>query len=192
MIMDVPTFQSKLQQLVSAWPFYLNVDPELNAIRIALGADNTTRDTTMQTAPAGLQPGNAANTPFTNAVLRLVNAGKAGNLSTITMANIIGGIASPGPPVNTVAPTITYVNGGSGAGTVGAAYASGVGTWVPPAAQNTRTNQWMRNNTTPIAGATAATYTAVAADSGNTIALQVTMTNAGGSTPALSNVAAIA
>lgn len=188
MIVDVTTFQGRLQNLINSWPFYPNVDPELNVIRIALGADATTRDTTLQTAPAGLQPGNALNTPFTNAVLKLVNIGKAGNLSTITMANIIGGI-STAPPQNTAAPTLTLVTGT--AGTVGATYANAFGTWVPPTAQLTMSRQWMSGGS-PIAGATAGTYTIQASDSGNAVLCAVTGMNVSGSTTVNSNSVTIA
>lgn len=179
------------QLILTVGKFYRdpNEAAELNTLRIALGADATTHDATIQLAPPGLQPGNRANSPFVNAVLKLINRGKGGNLSTISMANIIGGIAPPGAPVNTVAPTITYVSGGGGAGTVGASYALNTGTWVPTG--GVRSNQWYSGGVA-IPGATAVTYTAQASDSGSSIYGAVAMTlNGATSQPANSNSVAI-
>ena len=189
MSVDPNTFEGRLQNLVKSWPFYPNIDAELNAIRIALGADTTTRDATLQLPPVGLRPGNVANTPFTNQVLKLVNSGKGGNLSTITMANIIGGI-SMSAPINTVPPALTYISGGTGAGTVGAQYARSLGTWTPSG--GTPSQQWFSGGSA-IAGSTAATYTVQESDSGNSIGCAVTMTlNGMASAPAMSNLVAIA
>lgn len=189
--MDLDTFQSKLQNLVNQWPFYGSWDSELNVIRVALGADTTTRDATLQLPPVGLRPGNAANTPFTNAALKLINQGKAGNLSTISMANILGAVAPPGAPVNIVPPALTYVSGGGGPGNVGSQYAAGPGTWNPNTG-NTRTNQWYSGGAA-IPGSTGPSYTAQASDSGNSIGCAVTMTNNGqASAPAMSNLVVIA
>ena len=51
---------------------YANRVAELTAIATALGSDASTHDTTITTAPAGLQPGNPANSHFTNDVLLVV------------------------------------------------------------------------------------------------------------------------
>jgi hypothetical protein len=158
---------------------------ELNAIAAALASDATTHDTTLSTAPAGLQPGNAANTRFTNDILLIVNAGKAGNLTPLAMGNAItAGLASVIPPVNTTAPAVT------GTGTVGQVLSVTNGNW-----NYTPTSyayQW-RRGATNIIGATASSYTLVAADSGTNVACQVTATNPAGSTAApLSNAIAVA
>lgn len=84
-------------------------------------------------------------------------------------------------PTNTVAPSIFIA---SGDGTVGSSYACNAGTWVPSGATISR--QWLRNGAN-IAGATATSYTAVAADSGTALSCRVTATNAGGSNSAVSN-----
>lgn len=165
---------------------------ELNQLRIALGADASTHDTTLDT-PArstGLQPGAATNSPFINEMLLLINRGKAGNLSTISMANILGSIAPPTAPVNTVPPTITYTSGGSGAGTQpGAVYARGTGTWTPGG--GVPSQQWYRG-ATPIAGSTGVSYSTQAADSGLSISCHVIMTlNGASSAPVASNSVAI-
>ena len=149
---------------------------ELNAIATALGSDPTTHDTTLQTAPAGLRPGNAANTRFTNDILLVVNSGKAGNLTNTQMSNAItAGLANEIPPVNTSAPAVT------GTGTVGNTLSCTQGNWtyVPTA----YAYQWRRNGVN-IGGATAATYLLQAADSGTNITCSVTATNAAGSTVA--------
>jgi hypothetical protein len=180
-------FANQLLLAMGTFPAYANQGSELDAIRLALGADSTSRDTTMQTGPVViLRPGNVLNSPFTNTVLKLINRGKGGNLSTITMANVIGGI-NVLPPVNTVAPTISYVSGGGGAGTVGGQYASNSGTWNPT---GTPTRQWLRNGAN-IAGATGVAYTIIAADSGTSISCRVTMTNSAGSNSVVSNSVAI-
>lgn len=180
------------QLILAVGKFYRdpNEAAELNAIRIALGADATTHDATIQLAPPGLQPGNRANSPFVNAVLKLINRGKGGNLSTISMANIIGGVAPPGAPVNTVPPTISYQSGGGGAGTVGALYIRTVGTWTPTG--GIPSQQWYSGGA-PVPGMTATSYTAQDSDSGNSIACAVQMTlNGQTSAPAMSNLVAIA
>ena len=157
---------------------------ELNAIASALGSDATTRDTTLQTAPAGLQPGNPANSRFTNDILLVVNAGKAGNLTPAQMATAItNGLAQEIPPVNTAAPVA------SGTGTVGLTLSCTTGTW-----QYSPTSyryQWLRNGAN-ILNATASTYVLVALDSGTNVSCQVTATNPAGSASIISNAIAVA
>jgi hypothetical protein len=155
---------------------------ELNAIATALGSDTTTHDTTMQTAPAGLQPGNAANSKFTNDILLVVNAGKGGGLTNAQMATAItNGLANAIPPVNTVAPVV------SGTGTVGQTLSCTQGTWTYG---QTYAYQWLRNGA-PIFGATASTRVLSAADSGFSLSCVVTSTNPAGSTSAYSNAIAV-
>ena len=83
---------------------------ELNAIASALATDPTTHDTTIETAPAGLRPGQAPpiNSKFQNDILAVVNIGKAGGLTPLAMGNAItAGLSSILPPANTAAPAVT-------------------------------------------------------------------------------------
>ena len=155
---------------------------ELNAIATALGSDATTHDTTMQTAPAGLQPGNPANSRFTNDILLVVNAGKGGNLTNAQMASAItGALATVIPPVNTAAPVA------SGTGTVGQTLTCTNGTWQY---SPTFAYQWLRDGVA-VSGATASTYVLVAADSTHSLSCRVTATNPAGSASAASNAIAV-
>lgn len=155
---------------------------ELNAIATALGSDPTTHDTTIQTAPAGLQPGNAANTKFTNDILLVVNSGKGGNLTNAQMAAAItAGLANEIPPVNTAAPVV------SGTGAVGNTLSCTQGIWTYG---QTYAYQWLRNGAN-IAGATAASYVLQALDSTNNVSCRVTATNPAGSAQATSNAIAV-
>lgn len=155
---------------------------ELNAIATALGSDASTHDTTITTAPAGLQAGNPANSRFTNDVLLNVNAGKGGNLTNAAMAAAItAGLANEIPPTNTAAPVA------SGTGTVGQTLSCTQGTWTYG---QTYAYQWLRG-ATPIAGAVATTYVLVTADGGANVSCTVTATNPAGSASATSNAIAI-
>ena len=162
---------------------YPNVAAELTAIATALGSDATTHDTTISTPPAGLQPGNPANSRFTNDVLLVVNAGKGGNLTGAQMAAAItAGLANEIAPINTAAPVA------SGTGTVGQNLTCTQGTWTYG---QTYAYQWLRGGAT-IAGATNAVYALVGADSGNNVSCRVTATNPAGSASATSNAIAVA
>jgi NHL repeat-containing protein len=88
-------------------------------------------------------------------------------------------VASP-PPVTTP-PALTTVGTVTGTAEVGKILTCSNGTW---AGSPTFTRQWLRNGT-PIGGATATTYTLVAADRQTSIQCQVTATNAGGSAVAI-------
>ena len=155
---------------------------ELNAIATALGSDPSTHDTTITTAPAGLQPGNPANSHFTNDVLAVVNAGKAGNLTNAAMAAAItAGLANEIPPVNTAAPVA------SGTGTVGQTLSCTQGTWTYG---QTYAYNWLRNGLT--IGPTGSTYVLQAADSGTNCSCRVTATNPAGQATAISNAIAVA
>jgi hypothetical protein len=157
---------------------------ELNAIAAALATDPTTHDATIETPPAGLRPGDVANTHYTNAVLNVINRGKGGNLRPLDMGNAITAeLSEIFPPVMTSAPVA------SGTGTVGQTLnvTNGNWTYVP----TSYAYQWIRGITI-IPGATAAAYTLQAADSGTSITCRVTATNAAGSTPATSNAIAVA
>jgi hypothetical protein len=180
----IASFVSDLTILAGIHKWNTNRATELTAIATALGTDPSVHSAEMQTAPAGLIPGNAANTKFTNDVLLVVNAGKAGNLTPAAMgAAINGGLAQIFPPANTATPVA------SGTGTVGQVLTTTNGTWnyAPTSYQY----QWMRNGAN-IAGATAATYTLVAADSGNGVLCAVTAVNAVGETTVTSNLIGVA
>ncbi len=82
-------------------------------------------------------------------------------------------------PDNTVAPAIT------GTARVGFVLTSSTGTWIGEAAI-TYTRRWFADGVV-IAGATAATYTPVAGDVGKFINVEVTGTNAHGSSTAVSD-----
>ena len=163
---------------------YPNVVAELTAIATALGSDPTTHDTTISTAPAGLKPGNPANSKFTNDILLVVNAGKGGNLTNAQMAAAItAGIASEVPPANTTPPIVT------GTGTVGQNLTTNNGVWT-----NTPTSYfygWQRNGV-PITGANGAVYALVGADSGTNVSSVVQAVNAAGGGIAVSSSNSIA
>jgi hypothetical protein len=177
------TDQILLVSLIHKW--YPSRATELNSIAAALASDTATRSTELTAAVLGLRPGHASHTRFTNDVLLIVNAGKAGNLTPVAMGNAITAeLSKIFAPVNTSAPAI------SGTGTVGQTLSCTQGNWtyVP----TSYAYQW-RRGAANIAGATAATHVLVAADSGTSLTCQVTATNAAGSTLApLSNAIACA
>jgi hypothetical protein len=85
-------------------------------------------------------------------------------------------------PVCTVAPAVT------GTATVGQVQTSTNGTWLN---SPTFTYQWRRRGVANIPGATAGTYTLVAADSGYQVECEVTGTNSKGSAIAKSNAVTV-
>lgn len=182
-------FQKQLLLIGRKSRRYPRLITETQNIANALLVDTTTRDRTLQLHPLPVRIGRDKS-PFTNTVLHLVNRGKGGNLANAAMASILNSsLALILPPTNTVAPQITYVSGGDGPGTQpGAQYAASAGTWNPT---GTRANQWLRSGAN-ITGATAASYTTVAADAGTNLSCRITMTNANGSTSVVSNSVAIA
>jgi hypothetical protein len=116
------------------------------------------------------------NTPFTNDINVIVNKGKAGNLNTNQMISGINdaiGVAHKPAIID-----VPYVH--SNGVIVGSVCTTTTGNWT--GSPTSYTYQWTRNGTN-IAGATAATYTLVAADvPGHQIRCVVTATNATGST----------
>ena len=162
--------QVALNAMIHKW--YPNRQAELTAIATALGSDATAHDTTIQTPPAALMPGNPLNSHFTNDVLLVVNAGKGGNLTPAAMAAAINaGLANEFPPVNTTPPTV------SGTGTVGQTLSCTTGVWTM-----SPTNYgyaWLRGGAV-IPGASASTYLLGALDSGTNISCRVTATNPAG------------
>jgi hypothetical protein len=178
-------FVGQIELAAKKFPWYPNRAAELNAIAAALATDPTLHDTTVATAPAGLRPGNAVNTPFTNEILLSVNRGKGGNLKPLDMGNAITGkLSEIFVPVNTSPPVI------SGTGTVGQTLSSTVGNWTYVPTSYMR--QW-RRGAVPIGGATGASYVLQAADSGTNITMQLIAVNAAGeSAPIVSNSIAVA
>jgi hypothetical protein len=177
-------FVSQVQWIARVHYANPNRAAELNAIAAALATDPTTHDATIETAPAGLQPGNAANSHFTNGVLDIVNRGKGGNLRPVDMGNAITGeLSQIFPPVMTSAPAVT------GTGTVGQTLSCTQGNWTY--APTSYAYQWLRSGVN-IFNATAATYVLAALDSGASVSCRVTATNAAGSTGATSNAIAVA
>lgn len=179
---QIADFASQVALNVMMHPAYPNRATELTAIATALGSDTTTHDTTIQAAPAALIPGQPGNSRFTNDVLLVVNAGKAGNLTNAAMAAAItAGLANEIPPTNTAAPVV------SGTGTVGSNLTTTNGTWTYG---QTYAYQWRRGGVN-IAGATNATYALVGADSGTSVGCAVTSSNPAGSATAFSNTIAV-
>ena len=163
---------------------YPNRATELTAIATALSSDTSTHDTTITTAPTGLQLSQAGNSRFTNDVLKTVNKGKGGGLTGAQMsAAITAGLSTEIPPANTVAPVA------SGTGTVGQNLTVTNGTWTM--SPTSYAYQWLRAGS-PILGATNAVYALVGADSGNAVSCRVTATNPAGSTSIASNAIAVA
>jgi len=100
-------------------------------------------------------------TPAGTYYFRVTVDGTQSNVATLTVSPVLTGtvtLSNTAPRVGDVI-TATYT-GGNGTGTP---------TW-----------SWLRNGTTTIAGATANTYTAVAADLGATLTARVTYSNQGG------------
>ena len=106
----------------------------------------------------------------------------AGATLTAVAAGVFAAAAAA-PPANTVPPSI------SGTPTVGQTLTASDGTWSN--APTSFAYQWLRcngggNNCNPVANGTQKTYTLVGADSGNTMRVRVTATNADGSNAAQS------
>jgi hypothetical protein len=134
-----------------------------NGTNIALNGTNATY--TLIGADAGAQ-----------VACRVTGTNAGGSANATSNAVTVAGA----PPVNTVAPVASFAVDGS----LGDVASVTNGTWN--GAPTGYTYQWRRNNTN-IGGATAATHTIVALDSGNDLSCNVTATNAGGPTTAPSN-----
>ncbi len=113
------------------------------------------------------------------AIALRVDATNAAGDASATSSATAAVVAALSAPVNTVAPVV------SGIPTVGQALASTTGTWTGNPTP-TYTRQWLRGGTA-INGATAASYTLVAADIGAAISVRVTGTNSAGNAQAASN-----
>ena len=184
MTFQVSDFAGQVRLTAAIHNAYPNMAAELTAIATALGSDPSTHDTTITTPPVGLQPGNPANSHFTNDILLVINAGKGGNLTNAQMAAAItAGIPVDVPPSNTVAPAVT------GTPSIGNNLTTTNGTWTE--SPTSFTYQWLRASV-PISGAVNQVYALVGADSGNPVRCQVTAINAAGSASANSNTVAVA
>ena len=179
MSMREPDFAGQVALVLKIHNAYPTQGAELTAITTALGSDGTTHGHTIEAPAVALRIGND-KTRFTNDILLLINVAKDGNL---TSAQMISGIQDS---IGTVhAPTIIdvpHVNA------VGAAANVTNGNWT--GAPTGYAYQWKRDGGT-IAGATAATYTMVGADTGHQIGCVVSATNGQGTTAGpLSNTVA--
>jgi hypothetical protein len=148
----------------------------------ALNPDPTRHSAELQTAAAGLRPGNAANSPMLNDMLLIVNAGKAGNLTPLAMSNAItAALSTINPPANTAAPAATATSlSVAAAGVVSVTN----GTWNY--APTSYRYQWYRGGTA-IAGATTNSHALIVADETFMISCRVTAENAAGVTTIASN-----
>ncbi len=140
--------------------------------------------------------GSATNASYTlvaadagNTIAVAVTASNSSGNTTAT-SQLTGVIQAAGAaPVNTALPTI------SGTATVGQQLTASPGSWTGTPAP-TFTYQWIRcdnagANCNPIGSATNASYTLVAADAGNTIAVAVTASNSSGNTTATSQLTGV-
>jgi len=176
--------QAALVALETVWIPTRNAD--FQTVATALAADTTTHDATIQSPAAGMVPGYPSNGRVINALLKIVNRGKAGNLSNSAMVNALDGIIAVGAPPGVI--DVPFV---SGNGVVGQILNTTNGNWV---GTPTFTYQWKSAGANATrSGATTANYTIAAADSGKAVGCVVTGTNVSGSTAApLSNTIQVA
>jgi len=115
--------------------------------------------------------------------VRAFNAGGGGAANQVYTAYTgTIAVASPAPPVNTVAPAIGTING------VGETLTTTDGTWT--GASVGATYQWQRGGVN-ITGQTASSYVTTWADANQTVGCVVTRSNGGGSTSAASNTVTV-
>lgn len=176
---SIANFNSQIAQTTRGHKWNPNRATELNAIAAALATDPSRYDTTVTAAPAALRPGLATHTKFTNDILLVVNRGKSGRLTPLSMGNAItAGLSKILPPVNTSVPAVS--------GTTTLTCTMGNWTYAPTG----YAYQWMRG-ATPIGGATTNTYVVTPTDSGTSVSCRVTASNAAGSTSISSNAIAV-
>lgn len=120
-----------------------------------------------------------------NAVMTVsVTATNGGGSTVATSVATQIVVDAPTPvPVNSVLPAVT------GTGTVGQTLSCSTGTWSN--SPTGYTYQWRRDGV-DISGATSSTYVLVSADAGTACTCRVVASNAGGSTPAVSNSISVA
>lgn len=169
--------------------FNANAAAEIAAITAALGSDNTTHDQTIQARSAVLTAGepNGLVAPAAgwksrlgNDLILLVNMAKGGGLNNSQIISAIDdavGVAH--------APAVIdrpYASANASPPVVGTVVSVTTGNWT--GSPTSYAYQWMRDGAA-ISGATATSYTLIAADvGGHQIACVVTATNATGSTAA--------
>jgi len=158
-----------------------NRTAEFVAVATALASDTTKHDTTIETAPGILLPGQQAgvgsNTASSVMLADLINRGKAGGLSNSQMISAIDGIVGQAAPPAVI--DIPYVSA------VGTLASCTTGNWA--GTPSSYAYQWKRDGVTNI-GTSVATYTMVGADTGHQIGCVVSATNPQGTTAApLSN-----
>jgi hypothetical protein len=153
-----------------------------NALAAALSPDPTTYSVELQAPVPGLMPGNASNGPMLNELLRVVNRGKAGNLTPAAMSTAItNALSVVSPPANTAAPVVSSTSLSVGANGVAS---TTNGTWTGSPA--TYIYQWLRSGS-PIFNATNQSYTLAVADETFMLSCRVTAENANGTVTATSN-----
>jgi hypothetical protein len=178
----IADFTAQFALVYAANRWYANRLSESNTLATALNTDPTAHSREMEAPTPNLNMGNPANSPFTNDVLRVVNRGKAGNLTPLAMSNAItAALSTINPPANTAPPVVTATSLSVAANGV---CSTTVGNWtyVP----TYYLYQWRRSGLV-IPGATANSYTLTAADVGSNIVCFLTAGNAAGETNILSN-----
>ena len=170
-------FKLETAQAIAAGKNYgrTKMTTDIGAITTALGSDTTKRPPPMETPVQALQIGNDKSY-FTNRVLHAVNKGKSSNITPVDMQTALTTALQPVlVPKNVDVPHV------QGTGAQGSTLTCTMGIWTN--APTSYTYAWQRAGT-PISGATAATYTVVAADSTKAVGCIVTGTNGAGSTAA--------
>jgi hypothetical protein len=95
MSMDLPQFQASILRNTGIHKWNPNVKSELTLMSTAVKADAaTTHDTTIQTAPGICLPGQAANTRYLNSIAKIVNKGRAGNLTSAQMGTAMDAVVA--------------------------------------------------------------------------------------------------
>jgi Kelch motif protein/galactose oxidase-like protein len=150
-------------------------------------------DGTWQQGVEATLPADASPPPASPALYSVScpSAGSCSAVGTYQNAQGVQGLligAHPAPPANQTAPAIT------GTTTEGQTLTASQGTWS--GSPTSYAYQWQRCDgagatCSAVGGATAGTYVLTSSDAGHTIRVQVTATNAGGSTPATSAQTAV-
>ena len=153
-----------------------NFNTEMTALVSALGSDSTTHDSTIETRAPALTIG-ISQTRAQNDALLLINAAKGGGLSNSQIISAIDdalGVAHAPAVVN-----VPYASANATPPVVGTVVSVTQGQWTGN--PTSYAYAWYRSGVV-ISGATAASYTLVAADiGGKQITAIVTATNATGS-----------
>ena len=156
-----------------------NFNTEMTALVTALGTDTTTHSAEIEAPPLALRI-DASHTRLTNDAILLVNTAKAGNMTNPQIiAAIDDALAIAHAPANVAVPYVSCVPTPAAIGSV---CTCTLGQWT--GAPTSYAYAWYRSGVV-IAGATAASYTLVAADiGGKAITCILSATNATGTTAA--------